>query len=193
MLTEINSHGFSKKKKVDVLNFPGATSTEILIKTDDVPDEKAGSIVIHVGTNDFTNYVNLPLKTKRIVSKTNRTSHNNALSSANVIFWKNRTNIEKTSANANSQLNNFCKQNNIILLSNDNIKEEYLGIKKLHLNRKSNSVFVKNLLNFKERNWDFSPSGDSYFEMTNVSNISTTIVPNARSNLKDIRNSNINR
>ena len=52
----------------------------------------------------------------------------------------------------NSRLKNFCKQNNIRLLSNDNIKEEHLGIKKLHLNKKGNSAFAKNLLSFIEGN-----------------------------------------
>ena len=74
------------------------------------------------------------------------------------------------------------------MLSNDNIKEEHLGIKKLHLNRKGNSIFVKNLLQFTEEDCDFSQLGDSYIEMENVS-----IVSNAISTLKNIRVSNINR
>ena len=48
---------------------------------------------------------------------------------------------------ANSQLKNFYNQKNIHLILNDNIKDNHLGIKKLHLNRKGNSIFAKNLLN----------------------------------------------
>ena len=59
-------------------------------------------------------------------------------------------------------LKNLCEEKNI-KLSNDNIKEEHLGIKKLHLNRKGNIVFAKKLINFIEGNWDFSSLGDSYF------------------------------
>ena len=36
----------------------------------------------------------------------------------------------------------------INLISNDNIKKEHLGIKKLQLNRKGGRIFAKNLLNF---------------------------------------------
>ena len=68
-----------------------------------------------------------------------------------------------------------------------------MGIKKLHLDRKDNSIFAKNMLQFIEGNWDFSPLGDSYTEMENVSTTSTTIVSNAISTLQDICVSNINR
>ena len=36
MLHSINSRGLSKSKEVDVLNFPGATSSDVLTKIDDV-------------------------------------------------------------------------------------------------------------------------------------------------------------
>ena len=55
-------------------------------------------------------------------------------------------------ADTNSQLKNFCKQKNIKLILNNNLKEEHFGIKKLHLNRKGNTVFARNLLNFIEGN-----------------------------------------
>ena len=66
---------YRKRKKVDVVNFPGATSTDILRKIDDAPDKKPESIIIRVVTND----VNLLLNVKKIVSKTNRTSPNTSL------------------------------------------------------------------------------------------------------------------
>ena len=49
MLNNISNHGLSKTKKVDVLNFPGATSTVILTKVDNVLDKKPESIIIYVG------------------------------------------------------------------------------------------------------------------------------------------------
>ena len=53
---------YRKRKKVDVVNFPGATSTDILRKIDDAPDKKPESIIIRVDTND----VNLLLNVKKI-------------------------------------------------------------------------------------------------------------------------------
>ena len=54
MLNNINSRKLSKRKKVTVLNFPGATSTGNLAKIDDVLDKKPESITIHVSTNGLT-------------------------------------------------------------------------------------------------------------------------------------------
>ena len=76
----------------------------------------------------------------------------------------------------------------LISNDNDNIKEEHLGIQKLYLNRKGNSIFAKNLLNFIEGNWDISPLGDSYYESECAS-----IITNAKRVLRYIRTSNIDR
>ena len=46
----------------------------------------------------------------------------------------------------------FVSKKNIGLINNENLKENYLGIKKLHLNKKVNTLFAKNLLNFIEGN-----------------------------------------
>ena len=59
MLNNTNNRGLSKTKKIDLLNFPGSTSTDILTKIVDVLDKKPESIIIHVGTNNLTNDVNL--------------------------------------------------------------------------------------------------------------------------------------
>ena len=59
MLNNINSCGLSKSKEVDVLNFPGTTSSDVLTKIDDMLNKKPTSLIVHVGTNDLTNYINL--------------------------------------------------------------------------------------------------------------------------------------
>ena len=133
MLNNINSRGLSKSKEVDVLNFPGATSSDVLTKIDDVLNKKPASLIVHVGTNDPTNDINLLSKVKKIVNKTSRASPNTALTFSSIIFRKDTKNLEKTLADTNPRLKHFCRQKNINLTSNDNIKEEHLGIKKLHL------------------------------------------------------------
>ena len=55
MLNNINSRGLSKPKKVEVLNFPGAASKNIVGKIDDVLNQKPESLIVHGGTNDLTN------------------------------------------------------------------------------------------------------------------------------------------
>ena len=71
---------------------------------------------------------------------------------SNIIVRKDKRNLEKARVDNNSRSKNFCRQKNINLIPNDNIKEEHLGVKKLHLNRTGNSIFAKNLLNLIEEN-----------------------------------------
>ena len=77
MVNNINSR--NKLKEVDVLNFPDATSSDVLTKIEDVLNKKPTSLTVYVGTNDLTNDVNLLLNVKKIVNKTKNTSPNTVL------------------------------------------------------------------------------------------------------------------
>ena len=60
MLNNVNSRGLSKSKNVEVINFPGATSTDIVENIDEIlENQQPKSLIAHVGTNDLTNDVNL--------------------------------------------------------------------------------------------------------------------------------------
>ena len=150
MLHNVNSRGLSKSKKVEAINFPGATSTDIVEKIDDILEHHPKFLVVHVATNDLTNDVNLLNNVKKIVNKTKKKSPNTVISFSNIIVRKDRRNLEKKRSDTNARLKNYCSQKNIDLINNDNLKENHLGIKKLHLNRKGNTLFAKNLLNFIE-------------------------------------------
>ena len=123
-MNNINSRGLSKSKEVDVLNFPGGTSADILTNVDDVLNKTPTSLIVHVGgTTDLTNDINLLSNIKKIVNKTNKTSPSTVLTFSNIIFRKDKEKLEKTRADTNSRLKNFCRQKKINLISNDNIKE----------------------------------------------------------------------
>ena len=109
---------------MDVLNFPGGTSADVLTNVDDVLNKKPTSLIVHVGgTTDLTNDINLLSNIKKIVNKTNKTSPSTVLTFSNIIFRKDKEKLEKTRADTNSRLKNFCRQKKINLISNDNIKE----------------------------------------------------------------------
>ena len=101
--------------------------------------------------------------------------------------------MEKLRADTNSRLKNYCSQKIFRLINHDSIKENHLGVKKLHLNRKGNSVFAKNLLNFIEANRIFNYEGDLFSEENCVSNDSTFSQSDVKKALKDIRISNMNK
>ena len=152
MLNNINCRGLSKSKKVEVLNFSGATSADIADKIDDILEEKPKSVIVHVGTNDLTNDINLLNNVKKIVKKTKKKSPSTKLCFSDIIVRKDKKNLEKPRADTNSRLKNFCKQKNLGFIENSNLKDNHLAAKKLHLNRKGDSVFAKNLINFIEGN-----------------------------------------
>ena len=59
MLNAVIQKGLSKSYNVKVKNYPGATSEDILDKIDDLLKVKPGCLLVHVGTKDLTNNVNL--------------------------------------------------------------------------------------------------------------------------------------
>ena len=153
MLNNVNSRGQSKSKNVAVINFPGATSTNNVENIDEIlENQQPKSLIVHIGTNDLTNDVNLLNNVKKIVNKTKKKSPNTVLTFSNIIVRKDKKNLEKLRTDTNTRLKNYCAQKKLSLINHDNIKESHLGIKKLHLNRKGNSLFAKNLLSFIESN-----------------------------------------
>ena len=103
---------------------------------DDILGDKPQSLIVHVGTNDLTNNVNPLNNVKKIVNKTKKKSP-----FSDIIIRKYRNNLGKSRADTNSR---FFKQKNIGLIENENLKENHLGTKKLHLNRKGDTLFAQN-------------------------------------------------
>ena len=126
MLNNINGKGLSKSTNVDDLNIPGATSGDIADKIDDVLEGKPESLIVHIGTNDLTNNVNLLSNAKKIVNKVENTS-DTALIFSNIIIRRDKRNLKKMRADTNSRLKNFYNQKNINLILNDNIKNHILA------------------------------------------------------------------
>ena len=152
MLNNINSRGLSKSNKVAVSNFPGATSEDILDEIEDTLKTHPDTLIVHARTTDLTKNINTLRSVKKLCEKAKRIPPDTKIVFSNVIYRKDRRNTDKQRIDTNARLKNFCNQKNIPLIDNGNIKEEHLGVKKLHLNRRGNSLFAKNLLGFIEKN-----------------------------------------
>ena len=77
ILNNINARG---------LNFPGATSSDIVNDINEVLKGKPESLIIHIDTNDLTNNINLLTNVKKTVNKVKKTSPDNVLSFSDVVF-----------------------------------------------------------------------------------------------------------
>ena len=76
MLNGVNEKGLSKSHNVKVKNYPGAASEEILDKIKDLLKFKPACLLVHVGTKDLTNNMNLLNSVKKMVKKVNNSSRN---------------------------------------------------------------------------------------------------------------------
>ena len=99
MLNNVNRHGSSKSKKVEALDFPGATNTNIFNKMDDILGDKSLSLIVHVYIRELTNDVNLLNNIKKNFNKTKMKLPRNYLQYFFLILlFKKTANIWKNSA-----------------------------------------------------------------------------------------------
>ena len=110
LLNGINEKGLSHKHRVKVFNKPGATSERILEEIDDIIKSKPEHLVIHVGTNDLINGVNLLNNAKKIVKKINEKFSKTCIAFSSIINRKDRKGIDKKLTETNQRLKNYCRK-----------------------------------------------------------------------------------
>ena len=105
-------------------------------------------IIFHAGTNDITNKCDTITNLQAIVNKVKKSSANTRIAISSVISRQDKKQNEKAVVDLNLKLKLFCDENLLDFIKNDNIDESCLGSKKLHLNRKGNAYFAKNLIDY---------------------------------------------
>ena len=136
MVNDISEKGVSVNYKVKVANFP-VVQVKRSRELDDIVKEKPDDLIVHAGTNDITDNVNLSTLKKSSIKSS--TFH---LSLTAKVRRTSRTLAEDT----NCRLKNFCMQKEISFIDNSGIKEFHFGKRKLHLNKQGKSVVVKILI-----------------------------------------------
>ena len=108
---------------------------------------------------------------------------------------KDKKDLDKKVQGLNNRLKNYCSQTNIECIENNNVKEEHLGKKKFHLNKRGNNIFANNLLKFLRSNfWDaeflncFVESKEHKSERHDISSDDPSF-----SSLKSVRRKNLRR
>ena len=197
LLNGIHEKGLSKNHSVKVNNIPGGTSDAILDKLDDFLKNKPDGLIVYAGTNDITKGKNLLNNVKKILKQVKKLSPNTKVAFSSIVTRKDKKDISKTVQDTNSRLKIYCSQKNIDFIQNSNIMEEHLGVKKLHLNKKGNSLLANNFLKYlRSTFWDDIDS--NCFEV-NVNECESKLnLPDRLSNvvsersLKEIRTKNLN-
>ena len=155
MINDISEKGVGVNHKVKVINFPGGTSETILEKLDDIIKEKPDDLIVHAGTNGIISNVNLSTHVKKIVNKISKEPLSSSIEFSSIINCKDKTYVQKALTDTNTRLKSFSIQNRSSFIDNSRIKEYYLGKRKLHLNKKSNSAF-KFIASYKQGRLIFS-------------------------------------
>ena len=107
--------------------------------------------VIHVGKNDLTNAINLLNNATKIFKKINKKLPETWMAFSSIINKKTGKALTK---NLQRPIKDWKTNVSINEASiNASINEDCLGVKKFHLNRKSNSCFAKNLLKYLNNIW----------------------------------------
>ena len=79
MVNGISEKGLTVNNKGKIMNFAGGASEKILEKLDYITKEQPDGLIVHVGTNDITNKVNLLTNVKKIFNKVFKNRHRHPL------------------------------------------------------------------------------------------------------------------
>ena len=92
---------------------------------------------------------------KKILKQVKKLSLNTKVAFSSIVTRTDKKDISKTVQDTDSQLKNYCSQKNIDFIQDSNIVEVHLCIKKLHLNKKSNSLLANNFFEYlRSTFWD---------------------------------------
>ena len=95
MLDNISEKGITKTLKLRVINFSGGTCEKIADQLEDFIKGKPDNLIVHVGTNDIANNVNLLNNVKKIFRKVSKDSSSTQLAFSFIICRKDKNNLEK--------------------------------------------------------------------------------------------------
>ena len=106
-------------------------------------DNKLSKPACNAGTNDISNNTNYLENVKKIVKLVKENCKDTKLSFPSVICRTDVKDIVDTINTTNSQLQNYCKQQNVGFIDNGNIKKSDLNPKGLHLHERGSKKSVR--------------------------------------------------
>ena len=105
-------------------------------------------MILHAGTNDLTKESNTIENLATIYNYMKTNYKDTDLIISEVTVRKDSKNMPNKVKEINKKIKEFCTAKNVLLINHDNIEEECLGKRKLHLNRKGKGVFARNFKHF---------------------------------------------
>ena len=108
--------------------------------------KKPDTILLHVGTNDYTKGINTMKNVRKCVEAIRELDNSeNIQIGFSSIMHRSHKDFSKEISELNVKLKKYCLGRGFIYIDNDNINESCLNNSKLHLNKKGTSLFSKNI------------------------------------------------
>lgn len=138
----------SETREVKIKRWSGGNTEDMLDIIKPIIRKKPDEIIIHVGCNDLSKNVNPLTNIKKICKTVKHDAPNTKLTFSSILIRKDKKDItENMIQEVNSRLKNYCKENDLGFINNENIGASWLGKGKLHMNAKGTSLLAKNFLN----------------------------------------------
>ena len=110
----ITEKGLSKKHNIKIANKSGATSERLLLEELDILIKyHPKSIIIHAGSNDLTNGINMLNNAQNIVKELITKLSKVKIVFSVLITRKDRKNLDSNVTETNKRLRNYCRQKDI--------------------------------------------------------------------------------
>ena len=106
-----------------MINFHGGTTEKITNQLDDLIKGKPEGLIVHVGTNDIANKVNIFNNVKKIFRKVSKDSSLTQLAFSSMIIRKDKNNFEKCIIEATKRLRNHYWERGLGYIENNGNKE----------------------------------------------------------------------
>ena len=141
----VNGREDSRNDSVKKRSHPGATTDDFIDYVRPTVRKKPNLIIIHSGTNDIQNNVNTLQKIRKVISsiKEYDTDDNIKIVLSSVIHRSDHDFEDKING-TNRKLENLCKGEGMIFISNSNIDSTCLNRSKLRLSKSGSTLFIKN-------------------------------------------------
>ena len=154
MLHGISDRGLmNRQRKVYVKVNPGANTQDIVDHLKPVVRRRPDTIIIHTGTNDITSGTDTQQFLDQAVNLVETESPQTEVVISLPILRKDREGqYTKKVRELKAKMKKYCTQKNIKTIENENITEEGLGMKGLHLNKRGVAKLAHNFLDFLNNN-----------------------------------------
>ena len=136
-------------KEVVIKAHGGATTKDMVDYIKPILRKKPVVVILHTGSNDLTKGVDTASQLEEISDLVKNDEKSNIeLVISTVLTKGDRAGMSKRIKNLNKRIKKFSAERNLQTIKHDNIDLSCLATKRLHLNKRGDSILASNFINF---------------------------------------------